>query len=150
MLQHISAAVHHGLEQASEYADAVLHIIVGQYPLRDGVERRKWKKAHRHQHPRSDDKADWSDLRFFVLVETNRRRAEVEHALIEDQPARRLDLAQRFLRWHAYLEMLLDKLPFFSRRVQQVDPDDFGRQFRPDALPTIGRPPVHREHASNS
>jgi hypothetical protein len=91
---------------------------------------------------RADDEPDRRDLGLVVLVEPDRRRAEIERTVLEDQAARRLDLAERFLGRNPYLEHSLDELLFFRSRVEEISPDDLRGHFGADALPVIGRPPV--------
>ena len=90
------------------------------------------------------------DLGLVVLVEPNRRRAEIERAVVEDQAARRFDLAQRILGRNADPEQSFDELLFFRGRVQKISPDDLGRHLRADLLPVVGWPPVQFEQEPNS
>ncbi|MGY4442750.1 hypothetical protein ACVW04_005569 [Bradyrhizobium sp. LM2.3] len=150
MLQSIGAAVDHGLEQAGEHAHAVLEGVIGADALADLVEDGQLRKAHRHQHMRANDKTHRRNLGLVVLVEPDRGRAEIKRAVIEDQAARRLDLAERLRGRNAYLQQSLDELLFLRGRIQKISPDDLGRHFRANVLPLVGWPPVQFEQEPNS
>ncbi len=99
-------------------------------------------KAHRHEHMRADHEFHRRDFGSISLSQPNRRRAEIERAVIVDQAARRLDPAEGLFRGNANAEQPLDELLFLVGRIQEIGPDDLRRHFRADIPPVLGRPSV--------
>ena len=155
MFQHVGAAIDDGLEQTREDAHAILQIAFGYHSLCNAIKGWKRPEVNGHQDLGSDHESDRREMGLIFIVEPDRRRTQIERLVIEDQPARRLDLAERLLGGDADVEPLFNECRLLIGGIQEVDPDNFGRELGAwsgrwlEAWPT-GRPSYRRRSRKSS
>ena len=130
VLQHVRTTVDDRLQQRGEDAGAAVDRLVPLHLRGDGLEARQVGEPHRDQKAFRQHEAHGRQDRVVLVRQRNERGAEVDHAMIGDQAARRLDLAQRRHRGNAQAGAALDEGRLVLGRIEEVDPEDILRQRR--------------------
>ena len=127
-LEHVRAAIDQPFHQRGEDPCAAAQRFVGRHLLGNRPERGEIGKPDCDEYARRQNETGRRRMIVRGVALRDERHAQIDHAMIDDQPARRFDFAQRLGCGNAQARPAFDECLFLIGRIEQVDPDHFIRK----------------------